>query len=72
MSKDWIVRPDEISQTVRQIRVEKGMTIQQLAEKTDLDRSFLSRLERGQREWTIPTLARVMEGLGETIMAIFS
>lgn len=46
------------------------MTIQQLADKTGLDRSFLSRLERGQRDWTVPTLQKVVKGLGETVILI--
>lgn len=47
------------------------MTIQDLANKCDLDRSFLSRLERGQRDWTVGTLDRVMRGLGEKGVVIF-
>jgi transcriptional regulator with XRE-family HTH domain len=66
-----IARPDEISSTVRRLRLLKGLTIQDLADNSGIDRSFLSRLERGERDWTVETLGRVMRGLGEKIVVVF-
>jgi transcriptional regulator with XRE-family HTH domain len=51
--------------------MDKGLTIQELADKCKLDRSFLSRLERGQREWTVLTLERVAKGLGVKLVTVF-
>ena len=71
MSRDLIAQPDEISQKIRELRLEKGLTIQDLADRSGLERSFLSRLERGERDWTVSTLAKVMKGLGEKIVVVF-
>jgi transcriptional regulator with XRE-family HTH domain len=56
---------------VRMLRLEKRLTIQDLADRSGIERSFLSRLERGEREWTVNTLAKVMNGLGEKIVVVF-
>jgi transcriptional regulator with XRE-family HTH domain len=53
------------------LRLEKRLTIQDLADRSGIERSFLSRLERGEREWTVNTLAKVMNGLGEKIVVVF-
>ena len=71
MSRDSITRPNEISQVIRELRVEKRLTIQELANRSGLERSFLSRLERGERDWTVQTLAKVMAGLDEKIVVVF-
>jgi transcriptional regulator with XRE-family HTH domain len=56
---------------IRQLRLSKGLTIQELADKSGIERSFLSRLERGQREWTVETLAQVCAGLEEKLLVLF-
>ena len=71
MSGDLIVQPGEISQKIRQLRLSKGLTIQELADRSKIERSFLSRLERGQREWTVETLAQVCGGLDEKLFVLF-
>jgi len=71
MSRELIARPHEISQVVRELRLEKKLTIQELANRSGIERSFLSRLERGERDWTVETLAKVMTGLGEKIVVVF-
>jgi len=68
---DLIAQPPEISALVRKIRLEKGMTMQELASKSGVERSFLSRLERGHREWTVDTLDCICRGLGEKIFVLF-
>lgn len=51
-------------QRVREVRVEKGMTQEQLAEAAGLHPTFVSNIERGYRVPTIPTLLRMSQALG--------
>jgi len=56
---------------VRQIRESQGLTIQTLADRSGIDQSFLSRLERGERDWTVDTLSKVSTGLKVKIVVVF-
>lgn len=56
-------RAQRIGQRVRAEREHKGMTIGQLAERADLQRPNLSRLEHGRHEPSLETLERVAAGL---------
>ena len=67
---DLVVQPKEISHLVRRLRLSKGLTVRELARKSGVDPSFISRLERGEREWTVETLHRVATGLGEKIVVL--
>ncbi len=48
---------------IRQKRQEKGYTIDKLAELANMSKGHLSRIERGETEPTISTLARVAMAL---------
>lgn len=52
-----------IGQKIRKKRVEKGMSLRQLAEKTDLTPSFLSQVERDLAEPSITSLRKISEAL---------
>ena len=52
---------------VRSVRLEAGMTQEQLAEAAGLHATFISNLERGYRVPTLPTVVRVARGLGEEV-----
>lgn len=45
-----------IGKRIRELRIERGLTQQQLAERAGIDRSFLSDLERGVKEGSATTL----------------
>jgi transcriptional regulator with XRE-family HTH domain len=47
------------------------LTIQTLADRSGIDQSFLSRLERGERDWTVDTLSKVSTGLKVKIVVVF-
>lgn len=54
-----------IGKFIRQKRKEQGMTIEELAEKSDVSPSYLARLERGQLEDTnTKKLELVLNALG--------
>lgn len=44
---------------VRKIRLEKGYTIDKVAQLAKMSKGHLSRIERGETEPTISTLARI-------------
>jgi transcriptional regulator with XRE-family HTH domain len=53
-----------LGQEIRQIRRGQRMTQGELAEKANVSLITISRLERGERDPHLETLARVAKGLG--------
>lgn len=51
---------------VKKLRESKGLTQEALAEKADLDRTYLSDIERGGRNPGIRNVARLAKALGVT------
>ncbi len=49
---------------LRLLRVRRGLTLVEAAEKTGVTRATLSELERGYRHPVAPTLAKIAEGYG--------
>lgn len=50
---------------IQQARLEKGMTQQQLAEKTGTNKGYISKIENNVKEVRISTLQKIVElGLG--------
>jgi transcriptional regulator with XRE-family HTH domain len=62
---------DELYSKLRTLRLQKGMTLQELSEKSGLSVGFLSQVERGQSSLTITSLQRIAEGLGVPITSLF-
>jgi transcriptional regulator with XRE-family HTH domain len=50
-------------ENVKQARLDKGWTQEDLAERTDLAVVQVSRIERGKREIRLTTLLRLLDGL---------
>ena len=48
-------------------RIEKNMTQKELAEKTGIRQSNISRIENGNCSPTIATLQQIAEGIGKTL-----
>lgn len=53
----------QISQTIRLFRLEKGLSQEQLALLAELDRTYISGVERGTRNLTINSLERIIIAL---------
>jgi transcriptional regulator with XRE-family HTH domain len=61
-------RPDiEIGPTIRTLRLERGMTLDQLAAGAGISASHLSRLERGQAEPSFTVAAALAKEIGVTL-----
>lgn len=59
-------RRAELGATIRRLRKEKGMTLVQLAERSDLSHPFLSQLERGLTHPSMRSLHRIAHALDTT------
>lgn len=52
-----------IGETIKMLRTDRGMTLNQLAEKTRLSSSIISRYERGKRVPTLSSFMTIMRAL---------
>lgn len=57
---------------VREVRLAKGMTQEELAEAAGLHSTFVSNVERGYRVPTLPTVVRLAGGLGCTVETLLA
>ncbi|MCK1658584.1 helix-turn-helix transcriptional regulator [Bradyrhizobium sp. 151] len=55
---------DVVAGNVRQLRKAAGLSQEELAHEADLDRTYISQVERRQRNVTITVLARLAAALG--------
>lgn len=53
-----------LGDAIRRIRVEKGISQEKLALLAEVDRSYVGRVERGDNNVAVLTLARLVEALG--------
>lgn len=54
---------NSVGERIRAIRKAKGLTQQQLAELSGLDDAYIGSLERGERNFSIDTLEKIVTGL---------
>jgi len=57
---------------VKNIRCQKGLSQDELSEKTGLDRTFISQIENGQRNPSLSTILKISEGLNIKPSALIS
>lgn len=62
---------DLLAQRVRHLRFERGWTLEQTAERMDIDLTHLQRLEAGKLNPTMLTLVRVAQGFGVEMWRLF-
>ena len=55
-----------VAQNVRTMRKAAGLSQEQLAYEADIDRTYISQVERRQRNLTISVLGRIAKALGTT------
>lgn len=55
---------------IREVRRQAGVSQAELARRVGLDQSGVSRLERGKRPVTLPTLRAVARALGVPVTAL--
>lgn len=60
---EWMDRVSAFGHVVREARLEKGLTQEQLAEKASLHRNFISMVERGQSKIALDSLFSIADAL---------
>lgn len=60
-----------IAQRVRELRAARGLTLEQLAERSGVSRSMISVVERGESSPTAALLDKLAAGLGIALNALF-
>lgn len=63
---------DRIGTRIRELRTERGLTLDGLAHQADVSRAMLSRIERGESSPTAQLLNKICGGLGITLSALFA
>lgn len=56
-----------IAQRIKCLRIEKGLTVQELAYRCDIERSNLSRIEAGRSNLTIKTMCILCNALNVSL-----
>ena len=59
-----------IGSTIRSLRRERGLSQEALADRADIDRSYMSGVERGLRNISVLNLARVAKALDVTLVEL--
>jgi transcriptional regulator with XRE-family HTH domain len=68
MTKEELIK--KIGLKIREIRENKGMTIQELSDKLNIEYNNLIRIEKGRTNPTIGTLYKVSETLNVSIIEL--
>lgn len=55
-----------VGQRIRKLREKKGWSQEKLAEHADLDRTYIGRIERGEKNIGLENLVRIVKTLGTT------
>lgn len=62
----------EVGEQLRALRRQHGLTLQQLAARTDLSRTFISQIESGTANPSIGTLKKIADAFGVPMGALFT
>ena len=62
----------EIGNKIRRIRLQRGLTQEELADRCELSKGFISLLERDQTSPSLDTLSDILESLGTDLSAFFA
>ncbi|MHA7868095.1 MAG: helix-turn-helix domain-containing protein [Salipiger thiooxidans] len=62
---------EALGMRLRVLRQKRQMTLDALAAQTDLDKSYISRVERGKKSPSLATLMRLSSALGVSVSELF-
>lgn len=51
---------DKIGRRIKELRIEKGLTQEAVAWRSELDRSFMNHVENGRRNLSVATLEKII------------
>ena len=61
----------DIGNKIKQLRMRKGLTLEELASRSELTKGFLSQLERNLTSPSIDSLSDILEALGSNLAEFF-
>jgi transcriptional regulator with XRE-family HTH domain len=61
------VSADKLGERVRELRRGRGLTLEELAERSEVSRAMISKVERGEKNPTLVVAAKLAEGFGVTL-----
>ena len=61
----------DIGHKIKQLRIQKGLTLEELASRCELTKGFLSQMERNLTSPSIATLSDILEALGCSLSEFF-
>jgi transcriptional regulator with XRE-family HTH domain len=62
----------EFARRLRHLRLKKGWTQIEMAERLGIDRSYLSDMERGKKNVCLPTLVLIAQGFNISLSKLLS
>ena len=62
----------QIGAKVRRLRTQRGLTMEELADRCELSKGFISQVERNLASPSIATLTDMLECLGSSLSQFFS
>lgn len=62
---------NKIALRIKELRREQGITQEQFASMTGLNRSYLADIEKGNRNFGVDTLNKIVSGFGVSYAAFF-
>lgn len=65
-------RTNRFGNAVRNTRTAAGLTQEDLADRSGLDRSYIGGVERGERNPTLSVIEKIADGLGVSLAELFS
>ncbi len=66
-SEAGAVSAGRVGERVRELRRGRGLTLEELAERSGVSRAMISKVERGEKNPTLVVAAKLAEGLGVTL-----
>lgn len=70
MAQEELAR--KFGELVRRLRLERGLSQEEFAFRVGLHQTYVSRVERGERNVTIGTADRIAGALGNTVAEMFA
>lgn len=59
-----------VGQRIRELREKKGWSQEKLAEHADLDRTYIGRIERGEKNIGLENLVKIAAALGTKVAVV--
>lgn len=60
-----------VGDRIRILRIEKGLTLEELGDRADINATHLGRLERGEKSATVDSLEKIVNALDTTFEDLF-